>query len=521
MPAYKDSKTGTWFVKFYCKDWTGENKQIKKRGFATKREALDYERNYKIRQENNLDMTFGEFWKLYTEDVKNRVKLNTWLTKEHIVKTKILPYFKNLKMNEITAGDVRKWQNEMVGFRYENGESYSQTYRKTMHNTLSAIFNHACRFYNLKSNPARQAGNMGKEENKEMLFWTTEEYKKFSDAIVDKPKAMQITGLSRHSFEKVVKEGLLIPHIDGKKKYYLMDEIQEFMTTERYKELCEGIVDSRNSLNDLTGKDWLPETKSFFYQKGLGADSPEAQIEKLHPAPYSFQDIGHLVRFFTKAGMRVLDPFGGVGSTAKACEVNGRVCTSIELSPKWHELSIKRLETEVGEGTSKNHRFINGDSCEELLKLEKETVDFVVTSPPYWGILNKLDQKVKKERVANNLETKYSDDEKDLGNVENYDEFLDILVNKVFLQCARVLRTKKYMALVVSDFRDKGDFISFHSDLIQRLNRSEVPGGGIIRLKGTKILLQNHKSLLPYGYPFAYVENIHHQFILIFQKEEK
>ena len=84
MPAYKDSKTGTWFVKFYCKDWTGENKQIKKRGFATKREALDYERNYKIRQENNLDMTFGEFWKLYTEDVKNYVKLNTWLTKEHI-----------------------------------------------------------------------------------------------------------------------------------------------------------------------------------------------------------------------------------------------------------------------------------------------------------------------------------------------------------------------------------------------------------------------------------------------------
>ena len=134
MPAYKDSKTGIWFVKFYCKDWTGENKQIKKRGFATKREALDYERNYKIRQENNLDMTFGEFWKLYTEDVKNYVKLNTWLTKEHIVETKILPYFKNLKMNEITPGDVRKWQNEMVAFRNENGKSYSQTYKKTMHN---------------------------------------------------------------------------------------------------------------------------------------------------------------------------------------------------------------------------------------------------------------------------------------------------------------------------------------------------------------------------------------------------
>ena len=69
----------------------------------------------------------------------------------------------------------------------QNGKSYSQTYKKTMHNILSAIFNHACRFYNLKSNPARQAGNMGREEKKEMLFWTTEEYKKFSEAVIDKP----------------------------------------------------------------------------------------------------------------------------------------------------------------------------------------------------------------------------------------------------------------------------------------------------------------------------------------------
>ena len=208
MPAYKASKTGTWFVTFYCKDWTGENKQIKKRGFATKREALDYERNYKIRQENNLNVTFGEFWKLYTEDVKNYVKLNTWLTKEHIVDTKILPYFKNLKMNEITPGDVRKWQNEMVAFRYENGKSYSQTYKKTMHNILSAIFNHACRFYNLKSNPARQAGNMGREEKNEMLFCTTEEYKKFSEAVIDKP-------VSFYAFEMLYWTGMRLCPVIG------------------------------------------------------------------------------------------------------------------------------------------------------------------------------------------------------------------------------------------------------------------------------------------------------------------
>ena len=341
------------------------------------------------------------------------------------------------------------------------------------------------------------------------------------DSLISGSKAMDMLDLSRHSFEKIVESGAITPQIVSGKKYYEAKQLEAFMKTDTYNELLQGVVDPRNTLNDLTGKDWLPETKSFFYQKGLGANSPEAQIEKLQPAPYSFQDIGHLVRFFTKQGMRVLDPFGGVGSTAKACEVDGRVCTSIELSEHWHELSIQRLETEVGAGTSAHHNFINGDSCEELLKLETSSFDFMVTSPPYWGILNKQDQKVKKNRVANNLETKYSESDKDLGNVDNYEEFLDILVNKVFLQCARTLKYGKYMALVVSDFRDKSEYISFHSDLIQKLNKASIPEGGVLRLQGTKILLQNHKSLLPYGYPFAYVENIHHQYILIFKKEKK
>ena len=340
-------------------------------------------------------------------------------------------------------------------------------------------------------------------------------------AVVTRNKAMQLLEISRHSFEKIVKDGLIsYTDADGK-KYYSVTELKTFMDTDKYKELVNGAVDSRNNLNDLTGKEWLPETKSFFYQKGLGANHPEAQIEKLHPAPYSFQDISHLVNFFTKRGMEVLDPFGGVGSTAKACEINGRVCTSIELSPVWYELSIKRLETEVGKGSSKKHHFINGDCCEELLKIPSESMDFMVTSPPYWGILNKQDQKVKKNRVANNLETKYSEDEKDLGNIAHYEDFLEILVKQVFLQCARTLRYGKYMAIVVSDFRDKSEYISFHSDLIHELNKKSIPGGGVLRLQGTKILLQNHKSLLPYGYPFAYVENIHHQYVLIFRKEKK
>ena len=293
---------------------------------------------------------------------------------------------------------------------------------------------------------------------------------------------------------------------------------QEEQVDEKKKE-----VDKRNTLNDLTGSEWLPETKSFFYQKGLGAKHPHAQIERQHPAPYSYQDVEHLITFFTKRGMSVLDPFGGVGSTAKACELEGRVCTSIELSPKWHELSLKRLETEVGEGASKHHNFINGDCIEELKKMPSSSFDFMITSPPYWSILNKkADYKVKATRLSENLATNYSDDDpKDLANISDYGEFLNTLVESVFLECARVLKPKKYMCIVVSDFRNKSEFVSFHSDLIQAMNKRETSDGYQLSLQGVKVLLQNHKTLLPYGYPFAYVENIHHQYVLIFRKDIK
>lgn len=280
-------------------------------------------------------------------------------------------------------------------------------------------------------------------------------------------------------------------------------------------------VDKRNKLNDLNGSKWLPLTKSFFYQKGLGSKHPHAKIERQHPAPYSFQDVEQLISFFTKKGMSVLEPFGGVGSTAKACELAGRVCTSIELQKKWNDLAQERLEVEVGEGTSKKHKFILGDSREELPKLEDSSFDFMITSPPYWAILNKkADHKVKKERIENDLATNYSEDEEDLANIDDYKEFLDILVQDIFVECGRLIKPKKYMCIVVSDFRNKSEFISFHSDLIQALNKHETKDGYKLYLQGVKILLQNHKSLLPYGYPFAYVENIHHQYILIFRKDK-
>lgn len=330
-------------------------------------------------------------------------------------------------------------------------------------------------------------------------------------------EACKLLKMSRSKLNKEIEKGTfkLTFNEKGAKRVY-QDEVQAYLNTHDVNAPKE--VDPRNTLNDLNGTEWMPCTKSFFYQKGLGQNSKEAQIEKLHPAPFSFQDIEQLILFFTKKNARVLDPFGGVGSTAKACELTGRVCTSIELSKQWHDLSIKRLETEVKEGSSKHHEFINGDSTKELMKFKDNTFDFIVTSPPYWSILNKkIDQKTVK-RVDENLATNYSNSKYDLGNIEDYSDFLNILVNNVFKECGKILKEKKYMAIIVSDFRNKDEFISFHSDLIQKINKLKINNTYELSLQGVKILLQNHKSLLPYGYPFAYVENIHHQYVLIFRK---
>ncbi len=188
MPAYKD-KNGKWLVSFYATDWTGKRGRKFKRGFNTKREALDYERKFLCKTTGDLGMTFETFVDLYKEDLEGRLKEHTWVMKNHLLDKKILPYFKDKKMNEIKVSDVIAWQNTMMAHRDENGEPYSPVYLKTIHNQLSAVFNHAVRFYDLSSNPAAKAGNMGKEKAKEMLFWTKEEYLKFSEAIMDNPTA--------------------------------------------------------------------------------------------------------------------------------------------------------------------------------------------------------------------------------------------------------------------------------------------------------------------------------------------
>ncbi|MBR1740260.1 MAG: site-specific integrase [Lachnospiraceae bacterium] len=187
MPAYKytlkDGKTTLWRAKFYVTDWTGTKKQICKRGFKTQREAKDFERNYLEQLKTSSDIMFSELVENYMEDMSHRLKPTTMATKKHLIETKIIPYFAKLKTCDIDTIRIRKWQNELLGYRDEKGKPFSQTYLKTIHNQLSAILNYAVSHYGLRTNPCHAAGSIGKGHADEMRFWTQKEYEIFSKAV--------------------------------------------------------------------------------------------------------------------------------------------------------------------------------------------------------------------------------------------------------------------------------------------------------------------------------------------------
>ena len=180
MKAEKDKKTGKWLIQYRYTDWQGKRRKSTKRGFATKREAEEWLRNFLIKQKADFDMKFEDFWKMYYADIETRLREHTMRTKKYIVELKILPYFGNKRVNDITAADIRQWQNELIKI------GYSPTYLKTINNQLSAIFNYAVRYYDLKSNPCAKAGSMGKSKAEEMDFWTGEEFRRFIDSVMNK-----------------------------------------------------------------------------------------------------------------------------------------------------------------------------------------------------------------------------------------------------------------------------------------------------------------------------------------------
>lgn len=179
----KRDDNGTWHIQFRYTDWTGTQRKSSRKGFRTKKEAEEWLSHFLLQQASNPSMTLADFWEIYKSDMGKRLKETTMSNKEYLMKQKVLPYFGTTPINEITPAKIRKWQGEMIQ------KGFKPTYLKTINNQLSAILNYAVNFYDLKSNPCRKAGSMGKSKADERPYWTLEEFTKFLDAVSDKYEA--------------------------------------------------------------------------------------------------------------------------------------------------------------------------------------------------------------------------------------------------------------------------------------------------------------------------------------------
>ena len=187
--SVKQMPNGTFTVQFRCKDADGKDVHKFKRGFASREDAESWESDYKATRGKSMAMKFSDFLLIYEDDMGARLRETTWATKKHMIETKIRPFFGNMRMEDIQSIDIVRWQNKLMDARRPNGKSYSPTYLRTINNQLTAILNHASRYYGLHPNPAVRTMKIGAKEAKEMNFWTKDEYLRFSEAMMDKPRS--------------------------------------------------------------------------------------------------------------------------------------------------------------------------------------------------------------------------------------------------------------------------------------------------------------------------------------------
>ena len=271
-----------------------------------------------------------------------------------------------------------------------------------------------------------------------------------------------------------------------------------------------GRYDKRNKVNDLTGKDWLLLSASFWYSEPTTEDK-EAYT---HPAPFAVRDIEKLISLFTKRDMTVLDPFVGSGTTLLAANKLSRHAIGIDLNPEYKSLADSRLQQK---GFC-DYTYIVGDANEKIDTIE--AVDYIVTSPPYHNILRndskgtrhnngKLFRMGAREGVQY-----YTDEPNDLGNFDKYDDFLASL-KQIMSKSFDKLREKKYCTIIISDFTVDKIEVCVQGDIVRLMQ--EI---GYVYC-GTTVLLQTVKPLYPFGYPYAYKINHHHQNMVTFKKPVK
>lgn len=268
----------------------------------------------------------------------------------------------------------------------------------------------------------------------------------------------------------------------------------------------------RNRLNNLSSKQWIKFQKSWFIHN----PPPRSKDLLLHPAKFPETLIREFIEFFTKKGMSVLDPMVGTGSTLVACLDSGRNGYGIELNKGYANIAIKRVtnvqlslfELEEKKPTIK---VINGDA-RNLDKFHLPEIDYCITSPPYWDMLNMKGAHTQKHRKENNLDVSYSDDKRDLGNIKDYDSFMETLI-PVYKKVYEVLRERAYLTVIVKNIKKKGKIYPLAWDLGKEL-------GEFFSLKDEKIWCQDNQRLAPYGMGNAWVSNTFHHYCLNFRKEQ-
>lgn len=270
------------------------------------------------------------------------------------------------------------------------------------------------------------------------------------------------------------------------------------------KEIRSYKVHPKNKLNDLTGKEWVQFSKSWFLFNALHSDLKEERtITKgqtaAHPATFSPTMISEFIRFFTKKGQTVLDPFVGIGSTLVACDRTDRKGIGIELNPKYAKIAKMRTKQEVIVGDARN-----------ISKMNLPTIDYSITSPPYWNVLHRSTGDFKERREKNNYDTKYSEEMTDLGNIEDYDKFIEEIF-QIYKKIYNILRDKAYITVIIKNVKKQGKLYPLAWDLAEKL-------GELYALKDERVWIQDKVRLAPYGYPYGWVSNIIHHYCLILQK---
>lgn len=177
MPAYKDKEKNTWYCKFYYETWDGQKKSTTKRGFLTKKAAIEWENEFKASAKAEMTMTMESFVKIYFNDKKGELKERSVRNKKYMIEMHIIPYFGERKMCDITPADIIQWQNVI------REKGYSQTYLRMIQNQITALFTHAYNIYGLANNPCKKVKKMGKSDANKIEFWTKEEYDKFISTI--------------------------------------------------------------------------------------------------------------------------------------------------------------------------------------------------------------------------------------------------------------------------------------------------------------------------------------------------